>query len=80
MPAQPINDHRASSHFTEMTKPSEILFDGKRENWPEFEHHLLNEAEKPTIGWSQELLNLQLMDTTKKPLTSWNDTSTSPKP
>jgi hypothetical protein len=33
-PAQPINDHRASSHFTVMTKPSEIIFDGKPEQSP----------------------------------------------
>jgi hypothetical protein len=65
--AQPVNDHRASAHFTMMTKPSEILFDGKPENWPEFEHHLLNKSEKPTIGWNPELLNFQLMYTTTKP-------------
>jgi hypothetical protein len=41
---------RASSHFTAMSKPSEILFDGKTENWPEFEHHLVHEAENPTMG------------------------------
>jgi hypothetical protein len=67
MPTQPVNDHRASAHFTMMTRPCEIIFDGKPKNWPEFEHHLLNEAENPTIGWNQELLNLQLMDTTTKP-------------
>jgi hypothetical protein len=67
MSAQPVNDHRASAHVTAMTKPSEILFDGKPENWPEFEHHLLNEAENPTIGWNQEVLNFQLMDTKTKP-------------
>jgi hypothetical protein len=67
MPTQPVNDHTASAHFTTMTKPSEILFDEKPKNWPEFEHHLLNEAENPTIGWNQELLNFQLMDTTTKP-------------
>jgi hypothetical protein len=31
-PAQPINDHIASAHFTAKIKPSEILFDGKPEN------------------------------------------------
>jgi hypothetical protein len=67
MPAQPINDHRASAHFTVMTKPSEILSNVKPENWPEFEHHPLNKAENPTIGWNRELLNFQLMDTTTKP-------------
>jgi hypothetical protein len=49
IPAQPVNDHRASVHFTAMTKPCEVLFDKKPDNWPEFEHHLLNEAENPTI-------------------------------
>jgi hypothetical protein len=67
MPTQPVNDHTASAYFTTMTKPSEILFDEKPKNWPEFEHHLLNKAENPTIGWNQELLNFQLMDTTTKP-------------
>jgi hypothetical protein len=66
IPTQPVNEHRASSHFTAMTKPSEILFDGKPENWPEFENHLLNEAEDPNIRWNQELLNLQLMYKTSK--------------
>jgi hypothetical protein len=41
---QTINDHRLSSHFTAITKPSEILFDGKSENWLELEHHLLTET------------------------------------
>jgi hypothetical protein len=55
MPAHPVNDHRASVHFTAMTTPSEILFDGKPENLPELEleHHLLNEAENPAIGCNQ---------------------------
>jgi hypothetical protein len=48
-PTQTINDHVISAHSTVMTKPSEILFDGTPENWPEFEHHLLTEAENPTI-------------------------------
>jgi hypothetical protein len=50
-----------------MTKPSEILFDGKPKKWPEFEHHLLTEAENPTIGWNQELINFQTMEETTKP-------------
>jgi hypothetical protein len=49
-----------------MTKPYEILFDRKPENWPEYEHHLLNETENPTMGWNQELLNFQIMNTTIK--------------
>jgi hypothetical protein len=66
-PTQTMKDHRTSAHFTTMTKPLEILFDGKPENWPEFEHHLLTETENPTIGWNQELTNFQLMDETKNP-------------
>jgi hypothetical protein len=48
-----------------MTKPSDILFDGTPENWPEFEHHLLTEAKNQTIRWNQELTNFQTMDKTK---------------
>jgi hypothetical protein len=48
---QTMNDHRTSAHFTAITKPLEILFDVKPENWPEFEHHLLTKTENPTIGW-----------------------------
>jgi hypothetical protein len=66
-PAQTMNDHRTSTDFTVMTKPSEILFDGKPKNWPEFKHHLLTETKNPTIGWNQELTNFQLMDETTKP-------------
>jgi hypothetical protein len=66
-PTQTIKDHRTSAHFTAMTKSLEILFDRKPENWPEFEHHLLTEAENPTIGWNQELTNFQLMEETTKP-------------
>jgi hypothetical protein len=66
-PTQNMNYHTTSAHFTAMTKPSEILFDGKPENWPEFEHHLLIEAENPTIRWNQELTNFQLMDRTSQP-------------
>jgi hypothetical protein len=66
-PIQTMNDHRISASFTLMSKPSEILFDGKTENWPEFEHHLLTEAENPTFGWNQELINFQTMDKTTKP-------------
>jgi hypothetical protein len=65
-PTQIMNDHITSSHFTAMTKPSEILFDRKPENWTEFEHHLLTETENPTIVWNQELTNFHLMDETTK--------------
>jgi hypothetical protein len=56
-PAQTMNDHRTTAHFTAMTKPSETLFDGTPENWPAFEHRLLTEAESPTIIWNQEITN-----------------------
>jgi hypothetical protein len=63
-----MNNHRTSAHFTAMTKPSEILFDGKPENWPEFDHHLLTETENPTIALNQELTNFQSTDEPMKPL------------
>jgi hypothetical protein len=52
IPSQTItmNDHRIAAHFNAMTKTSDTLFDGTPENWPIFEHHLLTEAENPTIG------------------------------
>jgi hypothetical protein len=34
MPTQPVNVHRASAHFTAMTKSYDILFEGQPENWP----------------------------------------------
>jgi hypothetical protein len=48
-PTQTMNDHRTTAHFNVTTKPSETLFDRTPENWPAFEHHLLTEAENPTI-------------------------------
>jgi hypothetical protein len=48
-PAQTMNDHRSTAHFNAMTKPSDTLFNGTPENWPAFQHHLLTEAENPTI-------------------------------
>jgi hypothetical protein len=57
-----MNRHRTTSLFNEMTKPSETLFDGTPENWPAFEHHLLSEAEKPTISWNQDITNYQPTD------------------
>jgi hypothetical protein len=66
-PAQTMNDHRTTAHFTAMNKPSETLFDGTPENWPAFEHHLLTEAENPTIRWNQEITNYQPTDETSEP-------------
>jgi hypothetical protein len=58
-PNQKMNEHRMADHFTAMTKPSETLFDRTPESWPVFEHHLLTEAENPTIRWNQEITNFQ---------------------
>jgi hypothetical protein len=58
-PDQTMNDHIKTAHFTAMTKPYETLFDGTPDNWPEFEHHLLTEAENPTIRWNQKITNYQ---------------------
>jgi hypothetical protein len=33
IPTKTMNDHRFSAHFTAMTKPSEILFNGTTEKW-----------------------------------------------
>jgi hypothetical protein len=61
-PAQTMSDHRSTAHFNAMTKPSDTLFDGAPENWPAFEHHLLTEAENPTISWNQDITNYQPND------------------
>jgi hypothetical protein len=53
-----------------MTKPSETLFDGTLENWPAFEHHLLTEAENPTISWNQDITKYQPTDETSEPFNS----------
>jgi hypothetical protein len=61
-PTQTMNDHRMAAHFTAMTKPYETFLDGTQKNWPEFKHHLLTEAETPTIKWNQEITNFQPTD------------------
>jgi hypothetical protein len=58
-PAQKMIDHRSTAHFNAMNKPSDTLFNGTPENWPAFEHHLLTEAENPTISWNQDITNYQ---------------------
>jgi hypothetical protein len=65
-PAQTMNDHRKTTHFKAMSKPSETLFDRTPENWPTFEHHLLTEAKNPTIRWNQEITNYQPTDKTSE--------------
>jgi hypothetical protein len=66
-PAQTMNNHRTTAHFNAMTEPSETLFDGTPEKWPAFEHHLLAEAENPTISWNQDLTYFQPTDENSKP-------------
>jgi hypothetical protein len=65
--AQTMKDHRKTAHFNAMTKPSETLFDGTPENWPAFEHHLLTEAENPTISWNQDITNYRPADGNSEP-------------
>jgi hypothetical protein len=58
-PTQTMSDHISTAHFNATTKPSDTLFDGTPENWPAFEHHLLAEAENPTISWNQDITDYQ---------------------
>jgi hypothetical protein len=62
-----MNDHRITAHFNTMTKASDTLFDGTPENWPIYEHHLLTEAENPTIAWNQHITHFQ-SDEEEEPL------------
>jgi hypothetical protein len=62
-----VNDHRITAHFNTVTKAPYTLFDGTPENWPIFEHHLLTEAENPTITWNHNITHLQ-PDNEEKPL------------
>jgi hypothetical protein len=66
-PAQTMKYHIKTDHFNAMIKLSETLFDGTPENWPAFEHHLLTEAENPTISWNQDIKNYQPMDENSEP-------------
>jgi hypothetical protein len=54
-----MNDHCITAHFNTTTKAPDTLFDGTPENWPIFEHHLLTEAENPTIAWNQHITHFQ---------------------
>jgi hypothetical protein len=54
-----MNDRRITAHFNRMTKASDTLFDGTPENWPISEHHLLTEANNPTIAWNQHITHFQ---------------------
>jgi hypothetical protein len=58
-PAQTMSDRISTAHFNAMNKPSDTMFDITPENWPAFEHHLLTEAENPTIIWNQDITNYQ---------------------
>jgi hypothetical protein len=54
-PAQTMSDHSSTAHFNAKIKPSDMMFEGTPDNWPAFEHHLLSEAENPTISWNQDI-------------------------
>jgi hypothetical protein len=62
-----MNDLRITAHFNTMTKASYTLFYDTPENWPIFEHHLLTEAENPTITWNHHITHFQ-PDEEEKPL------------
>jgi hypothetical protein len=64
-PSQTMSDHRSTAHFNAMTKSSDTLFDGTPEKWPALEHHLLTEAQNPTISWKQDITNYQPNDKSK---------------
>jgi hypothetical protein len=66
-PVQTVNNHRTTTNFNAMTKPSETLFDETPENWPAFKYHLLTEAENPTISWNQNITNYQPTDENSEP-------------
>jgi hypothetical protein len=51
-PAQTMSNHISTDHFNAVAKTSNKLFNRTPENWPAFEHHLLTEAENPTISWN----------------------------
>jgi hypothetical protein len=61
-----MNDHRVTAHFNTMTNASDTLFDGTPENWPIFEHHLLTEAENPTVTWNHNITHFQ-QDNNERP-------------
>jgi hypothetical protein len=52
-PTQTLNNHRTPAHFTAMTKPSEILFDGKPENY----NKTNDETETATLRISVVVVN-----------------------
>jgi hypothetical protein len=62
-----MNYHRITAQFNTMKKASDTLFHGTPENWPIFEHHLLTEAENPTITWNHNITHFQ-PDNEEKPL------------
>jgi hypothetical protein len=64
-PSQTMSYHISTAHFNAMIKPSDTLFDETTENWPAFEHHLLTEAENPTISWNQDITNYQPNENSK---------------
>jgi hypothetical protein len=56
-----VISYKAAEHYKHMTKASDVLFDGKLENWQTFEDHLTKEAANPTMSWSKYILGFQIM-------------------
>jgi hypothetical protein len=42
--------YKAVEHYKNMTKASDVLFNGNTDNWQAFEDHLTTESVKSTIG------------------------------
>jgi hypothetical protein len=53
--------YKAAEHYKNMTKSSNILFNGNADNWQALEDHFTKEAANPTIGWNKYILGFQIM-------------------
>jgi chemotaxis protein histidine kinase CheA len=56
-----IISYKAAYHYNNMTKASDVLFDGKPKKRQVFEDHLTKEASNPIIGWSKYILSFQII-------------------
>jgi hypothetical protein len=56
-----VISYKAVEHYKNMTKASDVLFDGNADNWQTFEDHLAKEADNLTISWSKDILGFQIM-------------------
>jgi hypothetical protein len=56
-----VISYKSAKHYNNMTKASDVLFDGNADNWQSFEDHLSKEAANLTIGWSKDILSFQIM-------------------